>query len=71
MNPERKRVTTERAGEGRNKYQKLDIPSSNTGDESAAQKEQNDYQDTIRHMIIETRDYAAALDLPCFTHVKL
>ena len=62
--------TTKRKGGSRGmgvtKRQRLVIPSSNTGEESAAERDCNDYNDIIRHMIIETRDYAIALGLDCF-----
>ena len=49
------------------RYQKLNVPSSvTTPSDDPAARQRQEYADLIRHMIVEARDYAAALNLPCF-----
>ena len=57
-------------GNNRQKYQRLSIPSTLTGEESALQKEVIEYRDLTLHMIREARTFGLALGYSPFPLVQ-
>ena len=54
----------------RNQYQRIIIASSCTGRETPLERARKEYQDLIRHIILEVREFTEELNLPCFGLLK-
>ena len=54
----------------RNQYQRIIIASSCTGQETPLERARKEYQDLIRHIILEIKEFTAELNLPCFGLLK-